>query len=276
MIGRRPLGYVSLDDFQAHLDVLGKMDDADKALARMYLRSAEDIINQNTGGRFFLPIQPTLLEAVTGTSTGTWRFSVADSDSAQPGGEVLPEGGRLLVDSEVVDIGAVVARDDRVDVTVLARGTGTTTPATHAAGATCYVVKGFSASGRKLFPGDFLQLHNLWFGIDYWSAADIDTNIILGPETTRPYQWIQYGDGFREGQYLWMAATWGYSWSCPAAIQRATLLLAGDMMIRRGRDTTIAREVLEGRDVTFRAATAVPPEVDELLRPFQRVGIGPP
>ena len=267
MVGTKPRGYATVEELETHLDV-ALQDGKDRDLAQLYLRSAEDAIAHATGGRLFLPVKGPLAEAVTADALTLIMTEVATN---------LPEGGHLLIDSEVLVYGALTHHDGKVHVEVLERGVGGTTAATHEAGAVGYMVKGLEVShnGQSLYPGDFLDLKAVWVGDDIWTGLTL-SYMRSGPRTVRPYQWIQYGSGWEAGVAVWVAAVWGYAWSVPADIKRATLRIAEEAWLRRGNMTSVVRveQAPGGAQTIYRDPANVPKDVASILFGYSRIGLG--
>lgn len=264
MNGTAPRGYVTVKDFAAFLDLPGGLSETDKDAASLCLRAAEDTIHHATGGRFFLPVRGTLAADLDETATTL----LLSEDSS-----VLPEGGLLVIDSEVISYGPLVQRNGGVEVEILSRAQGGTTAAAHTSGTRCYAVRGFTGDGRSLYPGDFLQLHAAWVGEDLWTSLDT-TYLRPGPTNTLPYQWLEYGGGWGHGVQVWLAATWGYAWSPPADIQRATLRIAEEGWLRRGNMSNVVRlETHEGSQTVYRDPHNIPTDVAEILRLYARLAV---
>lgn len=265
MIGDLPLGYATLGDFESHM--ARTFAESDRQIANQLLRTAEELINYHTGDRLFVPVKSTITAAIAADATSAYL----DTDSC-----AFPSGGFIYIDSEVLEYTAPVAQEGRVKVTLRTRGVGETTAASHLSGANVSVVRGIRGAGAcSLYPGDFLEVQQIWTGAATtvgWLATDIDYVVQMPLEYAPPFQWLERSGGWSKGALYWVAATWGYAWSVPASIQRATLLLAENMLLQRGANLRlIATEQWEGWSVRYRNLTAMPNDVLELLQPYRRI-----
>lgn len=252
----RPLGYASAARFQDHLNV--PLSETDQAKALTYLAAAEKIVEHHTG-RTFLPLNLTLAAAATDSAT-TLTFGT--------GGDRLPDLGYLLIDDEVVEYGGGQPTETGFVIDVVSRAARGTTAAAHDAGTAVYVVKGFCADTKQLYPGDFLRLIRAWNGKGDWTERTI-TTFTPGPGMQPPYQTLQVDHGFTPGVWYWFAAIWGYAYRCPEPITLATLRIAEEVWRRRGHWTLISRQQVEGITTVFRDLTLVPADVRELLEPYR-------
>lgn len=266
MIGVTPLGYATAGEFATILDV--KLSQEDKTVADLLLRTAEDMIGVNTGGRVFLPIRAALAEDFT------LAGATLTLDSAM---NLFPGGGLIHIGEEVIEYANPQSQGpSQVAVTILRAGVGGTTAAGHTSGDTVYLVKGVEGQGTSVFPGDFLQKVALWTGTQKGAWQEwLDDSTTEGPVSKSPKQWVESGSGFAIGTLVWISAVWGYSWSVPAGIKRATLRWAQDMWLRLGgQQDLLSMEQVERHIVQYRRAQHMPPEVRTILDGYNRVPLG--
>lgn len=264
--GERPYGYASIQDFERALDV--ELSEDQWFVADSYLRLAEDIVFDVTGGRSFLPIRGQLITNAL-TNDTTLYFTL---DSA-----VLPENQVMLIGSELIQYGAVTEGNAQnatnVAVTVKARGHANTTAASHNSNVYCYLVKQYVGEDKSLFTEDFLDFSAIYYGTEasVVQAFTTTNDIYPGPIGAPPYQWLEADDGsFSRGARYWVAGTWGYSWTCPNPVKQATLEIARYHWMQRTMNPLIAKQKVEGLDVTFREAGDIPPMAERLLQRYKK------
>lgn len=258
----RPLGYATVEEFAQHLDQ--KLTKKDETAAELYLRMAEEVVGYYTGSREFLPLNPTLAENLADDATTVYLDSI---------GERLPEGGRLLIGSEIIEYGGRTIFPAKVALTVSSRGFVGTTAAAHTAGDNVTLIRGFRGQGTSIFPGDFLSIRAMWSGPDSYDWQSYDTTYLTPqPYNVLPYQWLECGSaGFMPGALFHIAAVWGYSYSVPYGIKLATMRIAEEVFRRRGGNWTIVTaHQVEAVIQRFRAPTVMPDDVRQLLAEFKR------
>lgn len=264
--GKRPYGYADIFDFERRLDTELSGDqwyDADA-----YLRMAEELVFDYTGGRTFLPVRGVLATNCV-TNDTTLYLTLASA--------TLPENQVLLIGSELVQYSQLSEPDPvtatNVTLTVTDRAHGSTTAASHNSNTVCYLVKQYDGEDKSLFTEDFLDWNTLYYGTEATIVqAFTQTNDIYpGPIGAPPYQWLNAEDGnFSEGVRYWLAATWGYSWTCPTIVKQATLEIAAYHWQRRGINDTIASQSVEGLKVSFRDPVDVPPVAARMLDRYKK------
>lgn len=258
--------YATVEEFLAFHGVRALGQDA--SVIDSFLRGAEEVVTRLTGGRSFLPVKPVLKEDLAdGGAAATFNLA---------GASRLPSGSHILLGGEVLKLGPVTAGTDRIVAKVLSRGVGGTAPASHTAGTSAYMIRGLGARDLKssnLYIGDFLQLVAMWTGsrMDLWVPMHTEY-LIPRPQTAQPYQWLDRIGGWDDLAAVWAAAVYGYAWTVPEDIKRATLRIAQDWWLIRGTNATVlGLEGYEGFQRQYRQPTAVPPDVAEILQAYRRV-----
>lgn len=262
----RLLGYVTIEDFENHLNVVLK--DRDRAAALRFLRTAEDAVSKHVGGRSFLPLEVTLTEDLTDSATtATVDFRIDRFNGS----------GLLLVGSEVMRYNVVSADDAEVTIRV-ARGVMGTTAAAHLKDDVAHEVRSFRARNHPiLITPDYLELHHVWY-TEIQSSGTVAEEIDItefGIDSTQvpPYTEIQRPSGWslcRNTQEWLVAATWGYGWLAPPDIQVAVLRVAEDLWARRGTGLNqIASQYIDGIGMKYRPVALIPGDVAEILGKYR-------
>jgi hypothetical protein len=271
-----PLGYTTVDEVSAYLDV--DLNGAEQLLVRTFIETAEGLAEHYSGNRRFVPVrtdQVTLLMEADDTTVEVnseivrfpeagYLYYLSSADDADP--EIMSYSG--------VTVDKTTGEPAEWDYTLqgLSRGLFGTTAVQHEQGDYLYLIKGFTDEDISVYPGDFLELHKVWWGDennDTWSEIN-SSYYTVRPPSTLPKQVLELNRSTTNTVQI--AATWGYSWSPPAAVKQACLRLVEEMWAKRGTmGNSVIQETVEGHSITFKNGGIVPNDVRDLLSDFRRV-----